>query len=351
LLRRRTLFVIGAGTGAGMNMPVGDQLSSTIAGYVNVTFEEGRRKTGDEMLMDRLGRIGKTRGIDRNALFAAGRAIAAGIRNFRSIDNYIFSQGKDEKVTLVAKLAIVRAIVDAELRSYLWVEEGTRKFRSEDAVDKSWYPDLSYLLAEGLVVDSTLDTIFDKLRIINFNYDRCIDQYLFHRLQRMFYAKDAAYFSELLAKKLYIIHPYGSLGPMPWKDQANGVRFGGNHEYPEDMEKMAERILTYNEQIQDEAIVHGIDGMIDWAEQFIFLGFHFHQQNMDLLTGKREAPSRPSEQVGVYATHVGRSTAEKDIIAMQVSQMLHGRFMGSQSLKEDIDCKKLFKDYGTTFAR
>jgi hypothetical protein len=260
-------------------------------------------------------------------------------------------EGKNEKVTLVAKLAIVRAIVEAELGSYLWVEEGTRKFRLEEAVDKSWYPDFLYLLAEGLVVNSTLDTIFDNLRIINFNYDRCIDQYLFHGLQRMFYARNAAYFSELLAKKLYVIHPYGSLGPMPWKNPANGVRFGGNHEYPEDMEKMAGRILTYNEQIQDEAIVWGIDGMIDWAEQFIFLGFHFHQQNMDLLTGKREAPSRPSEQVGAYATHVGRSTAEKDIIATQVSQMLHGRFMGSQSLKEDIDCNKLFRDYGTTFAR
>jgi hypothetical protein len=49
MLRRRTLFIIGAGTGVGIDMPVGDELSATIAQYTHIArTEEGW--TGDPTL-------------------------------------------------------------------------------------------------------------------------------------------------------------------------------------------------------------------------------------------------------------------------------------------------------------
>jgi hypothetical protein len=43
MLEHFTVFVIGAGAGDGLNMPLGDQLSAAIAEAVNFYFEEGGR--------------------------------------------------------------------------------------------------------------------------------------------------------------------------------------------------------------------------------------------------------------------------------------------------------------------
>jgi len=46
----------------------------------------------------------------------------------------------------------------------------------------SWLSDFFYLLLEGIIVDKNLSDIFNNLTIINFNYDRCIAQFLFYAL-------------------------------------------------------------------------------------------------------------------------------------------------------------------------
>lgn len=44
MLGRRTLFIIGAGAGFDIQMPMGDKLARWIAEYVKISFEDGYRK-------------------------------------------------------------------------------------------------------------------------------------------------------------------------------------------------------------------------------------------------------------------------------------------------------------------
>lgn len=58
-----------------------------------------------------------------------------------------------------------------------------------------------------------LEDIFRNISFIFFNYDRCIEFYLWIALQDYFNitSQEAA---KLVQTKLKIIHPYGSLGPI-----------------------------------------------------------------------------------------------------------------------------------------
>ena len=66
--------------------------------------------------------------------------------------------------------------------------------------------------------------IFKHLTIVNFNYDRCVEHFLFHAMQA-WSLKDEREIAELM-KGLNIYHPYGSVGDLPWQS-GDGIEFGG----------------------------------------------------------------------------------------------------------------------------
>jgi hypothetical protein len=57
-----------------------------------------------------------------------------------------------------------------------------------------------------------------------FNYDRCIEQYLFHALQD-YYGVSPHEASAMMAS-LKIFRPYGKIGDLPWQSQEGAVPFG-----------------------------------------------------------------------------------------------------------------------------
>ena len=59
-------------------------------------------------------------------------------------------------------------------------------FKDEGKVRRSWLAVLMNTLVQGVTVEGNLDKIFDKIAIVNFNYDRCVEQYLWKSLQRSF---------------------------------------------------------------------------------------------------------------------------------------------------------------------
>jgi hypothetical protein len=284
MLKRKTPFVIGAGTGVGINMPVGDDLSESIAKLADINFREGDQVLGSRTVTFAIRQSASKNKMDPNTLFAAGRAIAGGIRHFKSVDNFLYAHNHNENVEHVGKLAIVEAILTADRDSHLFIEhEGAPSFRREDQVRSSWLHDFAFVLAEDAIANSTLDSIFDNLRVINFNYDRCIEHFLFWQLQKMYPYNGAKYFADLLRSKLKITRPYGSVGELPWR--LGNVRFGCDNF--DDLVVLSQRILTYSEQVTDSRILIEVDELVEWADVIVFLGFHFHKQNMELLIGKR----------------------------------------------------------------
>ncbi|MGB5746556.1 MAG: hypothetical protein WBM69_06215, partial [Desulfobacterales bacterium] len=124
-----------------------------------------------------------------------------------SIDNFIDAHRDNNKIALCGKLAIVRSILDAEKRSLLYFE----KIRSDstinfNSIENTWYTPFFQLLTENCEKNDLKDR-FETITLIIFNYDRCIEQYLYHSLQNYYGISEGE--ADEFVKKISIYHPYG----------------------------------------------------------------------------------------------------------------------------------------------
>ena len=104
MLDKPTVFVIGAGAGFDIGMPLGDDLADLIATGVSFYFERGNLTKGNGRIASGLQRIAQHQKMNWESYMLAGRMIAGGIRYTRSIDNYVHTHSDKEAVKTVAKV-------------------------------------------------------------------------------------------------------------------------------------------------------------------------------------------------------------------------------------------------------
>lgn len=344
-----TVFVIGAGAGKEIGMPVGSELSVEIARKLNIRHRLGGRElaSGDYETAAALRRIAKAKGADYNEWRAAGCMVAEGIGYTRSIDAYLNAHKDNEKIKSCGKIAITQSILAYEKSCALYVESTSEGgFKNHTMVEQSWFSDLLYLMQDRIVASDNLDSIFENLCIITFNYDRCVEQFLFHALQHLYQIKQPH--ASQLMQRLMIFHPYGQVGFMQWDQHGRRKVDFGATDYGEVVE-LSEEIRTFNEQLEDTRELETLRKYVGDAQRIVFLGFHFHHQNMELL--KASGPSRGGI-VNLYATALDRSEADKNLLDKQIREMLSARG-GSWNVHVELkrDCKGLFKDYSATWLR
>jgi hypothetical protein len=348
MLDRPTVFVIGAGAGHGLKMPLGDRLSEIIADKVNIHKDGTNLLSGNNEILEIVERLARTKKIGLTEFISAGRMIASGVRHSRSIDNYVHTHRDKPMVGCVAKVAIVHTILKAERDSALWINPSKHpyEFQDEPSVRQSWMYDFFTLLQDQIIESENLDQIFDNLSIINFNYDRCIEHFLLRALLDLFPTKGEGILTELINEKLTIIHPYGIIGKLPWQTRQDAVPFGAEQRR-HDIAQLSTQIRTYHEQITDNEELRKIRTLIADAERIIFLGFHFHKQNMELLTAQDRAIDAKGP-ASVFASQVNRSTSDMEIIEQRIQAMLNGRkILPGSAYKGGCDCKSFFRDFGT----
>jgi len=118
--------------------------------------------------------------------------------------------------------------------------------------------------------------IFDRCTFVIFNYDRCVEFFFVHALQR-FYDIAEQEAVEIVAKaKIY--HPYGLAGELGGAiTSGNMTPFGA---MKIDYYVIGKTMLkTYTESVESEKIKEAVVA----CEQIVFLGFAYHDQNMRLL--------------------------------------------------------------------
>jgi hypothetical protein len=341
MLDQKTLFVIGAGAGQEINMPVGSDLTNTIAAKANIKYEDfgTKLKSGDLAVSYALRRITKKRDIDFNAWRAEVASIAEGIHYTKSIDAYLSTHKDNEAVKVGAKLAIVQSILEAERDCHVYWDRD--HWKSADGVRLSWFPAFFHILQDGVDAKGDLSRLFKNLSVISFNYDRCLEHYLFHAMQHLFRVQEGD--AAAAIGHLKIFHPYGQVGLLPW-DVKSGRKVGfGVNDYG-DIEGLAEEIRTFNEQIEEGDRLVEIRKQVADAERIVFLGFHFHKQNMELL---RTEISSAYPRI-IYGTVVKRSGAEIKMIKERVLTMCANNHPGEFELL-GLGCNVLFEHYGTTW--
>ena len=103
-----------------------------------------------------------------------------------------------------------------------------------------------------------------------------------------------------------IIHPYGSLGPLTWQSQNEGIEFGADIDGAR-LARISQRILTFNESVADEVQAAAREA-IQNARLIMFLGFAYHEQNMRFLEVKNYADAQ------IFGTAAGFSDFDKAVI-------------------------------------
>ena len=189
MIRHKTLFVIGAGAGFDVDMPLGSKLSEVIAEKLNIKFPDyNTQASGDKDIVEALRLRAKAEDRNVNEYRQAGVNVSQGIGYARSIDSYLNAHTGDELVKVCANLAIVHTILHYEEHSALSVDEtkSPLDFRGRPKVMASWFAGLMFLLTEGIRKNDDLDRIFDSVAFVNFNYDRCLEQFLWMALQQFY---------------------------------------------------------------------------------------------------------------------------------------------------------------------
>ena len=178
------------------------------------------------------------------------------------------------------------------------------------ALEGTWFIKFVRMLGRGIPLEK-VETIFDDVAFIVFNYDRCIEHFLYVAIQQL-YAIDHNKTAKVLSK-LCIIHPYGVVAELPFK-ASDGVAFGGlgeNYEAP--YLTLSNRIRTYTEQIEDPAELNAIREQVSAAKKIVFLGFAFHDQNLKLLQPEKEMRGKP-----IFGTAVGMSNSDISVVGAQL---------------------------------
>src|SRR5690606_31406485 len=134
-----TVFIVGAGASKEVNFPMGSELTRIIGTKLHMGSRDGFRiDYGDMTIVDAIRRHLEEQGIrDGNPHFAAGRAIAAGMSQAISIDNYLHAHADDEEITFVGKLGIAASILEAERKSKLAFEKDSQKVNLP-GISSSW---------------------------------------------------------------------------------------------------------------------------------------------------------------------------------------------------------------------
>ena len=242
-------LVIGAGASSEVKLPVGSELKLQIADALDVRYESGGDlSAGDYTIAEAIRYLGSAATGDCGDARALQRScwkVRDGMPLCTSIDSFIDSHRADKSFAVVGKLGIARAILSAEERSSLYFNEmkgdTSIPFR---AVSATWFAQFFQLLVDGGDFRQTKERM-SRVAIVSFNYDRCLEHFLFHGLQKYFPQISAADAAEAI-RLIKIYHPYGTVGALPWMAHPESTPFG-HKPSPRDLVGIAAQIRTYSE--------------------------------------------------------------------------------------------------------
>jgi hypothetical protein len=275
MFNKPVIFVIGAGASHEYKLPLGGALKDAIATKVKFRFQHGNELvSGDQNLLDHIRRH-VSEPERRNDYTRAANLLAAATGSFISIDEALHYVGATPEAVEVGKIAIIQEILRAEGESHLCIDRQTGRLDIE-SVDGCWMAGLLSMALAG-IQRGQLQTAFDKVTFINFNYDRAIEHYLYWALQQR--GSATADEARQIVENLHMIRPYGSIGPLSF-NFSDPYSFGGTAHF--DPFKGIENIRTYTEQNH----LHDADALakaLVEAQLIVFLGFGYHATNLDLL--------------------------------------------------------------------
>jgi len=328
----RTVFVIGAGANVEIKMPSGKELKDEIAKRLNFKLKADETMRHDTVVYEAL-----LYSLNRNQeqVLSVAKTIREAMPVAISIDNFIDAHRNEPAIELGGKFAIIRSILAAEKNSELNYLINNKR----NTVDQTWYPLFFQKITEGCQINELIERL-RNISLIIFNYDRCFEMYMIHALS--VYYKIYRNQAENIVDGMNIIHPYGIIG--------DRRKISSDAElYYNELIELSKNIRTFAEdsdQTRDERTK--IKHLIDRANRIIFLGFAYHQLNLDLLfrypgyAVTLVDPAPPSEKVDCYGSGYSISENDRkyiqDLLKRMDSRIDHCDISG-------VTCVQFFNDF------
>jgi hypothetical protein len=350
----RTVFVIGAGANAEIGMPVGNELKTKIANLLNFSWHKERLVTGDELISSAIlvnlkYHFPNDDFPNSAKLFVVASTIAKAMPLSISIDSYIEAQKGDNDIATCGKIAIARAILEAEqncalFKVYYTPTAPISNTESIEQLNSSWYPLLFQKITEGCHINELAARLND-ISFIIFNYDRCFEYFMYNAL--MIYYDIEHDVAKNFVNNLHINHPYGTVGNL-W-DNNDELTFGVTP-YPPQLRMLADNIITFSESgaiDQKKDSSNRIQYLVERADRIIFLGFAYHDQNLNLLFNHpgvlNVMDGVPiSSAITCYGTGYGMSDKDLEYLH-EVLKAKNDKITGCDI--SGITCSAFFRDY------
>ncbi|MBN8899677.1 MAG: hypothetical protein J0H57_01475, partial [Rhodospirillales bacterium] len=205
--------------------------------------------------------------------------VSSGMSGFPSVDRFLDFHREDEALVNILQLTIGKIIWEKEAASAL--SDSSRQSKAME-LSQWWLARLLMLICDG-VQKSDLECVFQHITFVIFNYDRCVEEFLFRAIQNTLALK--ADEAAALLSSLHVFHPYGSLGPLPWQPTAGNITsvpFGKPD--PGKLALISGSLNTFTQGCQDRSVIDAIHSAIINARRLVFLGFGFLRMNLKFLS-------------------------------------------------------------------
>lgn len=352
MFKSKTVFIVGAGASREVGLPTGEEIKLQIKNNLNFRFESitNRLASGSPKIAGAIQEyvrrekpedILQLRQVRINTFYHKAAVINEALPHAISIDNLLDAHAGDKHVELCGKFAIIQSILDSENKSSLRINRNDK----ENAIDfwslskaNVWFSLFVRILAENVTKEG-LDKIFDNVTFLSFNYDRCIEHYLYHSLMSYYSLNEAEIINVMKNFKIHYL--YGNVGCLPWKNnnRSDCVSYGCQNA---DMVSLVNQIKTFTERKHEENEIAEIRSIVQSAEVMVFLGFAFHRQNLELLK-----PRGLCKAKRIFATGYGISNSDREVLELDLEQLLQQTSTPKArvDLRTGMKCSELFLEY------
>jgi hypothetical protein len=264
----RTLYVIGAGASKEADMPC-ENFSERIAALCDHDASIYKAKYGfinevnllvDIYLHENMIDNPAERQDVINRFNNAKKFIRENIGFFASIDHLMKSHKDDKYVTLVGKMAIVHVIVDAETKS---------RMKDVSQMGNIWFNKLFKSLVSSFTKDEFIERIKNKVIFIVFNYDRCLEEFLYLAIKSAYRISDVNELNNIMYN-IKIYHPYGKIGILDWQPILDTT------------EKICFEKANFGEGIDTNKIIKQIRGIKTFHDEEIKESEYLERMRMDI---------------------------------------------------------------------
>jgi hypothetical protein len=336
MIRTKTTLIVGAGASQEIHLPSGPELLERTAQAYDFYRFGGDQMTKDStQLLRHLAKLAERPGHSQDKLYEATERLRISARMSSLVDTAIEQNDDNPLVTTVGKLAIAHFICQGEARSNLRPapkNPGELPLQAGDF----WLLELGKLMTAG-VPRSKVHQCFENLSIISFNYDRSIEHFLPYALITA-YGMTLQEAQRTVSQHLRIVHPYGTIGRLPWQS-GEGADVDWGNETPWNMTNLVNQIRTAGELMKDQRALSEVRNAMLKSQRIVFMGFGYHPQNLDVLIDSTFSHN-PEVLAGIH----GLPGASQSTVVRMLRRKL-GLDKDDRLMVINARCFDLFKDY------